>query len=441
MIYPEEYDVIVVGAGHAGCEAALASARMGLKTMLVTLNLENIALLACNPSIGGPAKGHLVREIDALGGEMGRNTDRTRLQIRMLNTTKGPAVWALRAQVDKIRYQLEMRKVLEKQPHLRLKQTSVEEIVVENCRVTGVRTNTGLFYPAKTVVLASGVYLRSEIFLGETKYSGGPNGQLAAVGLGESLLKLGLPMGRFRTTTPPRVNGDTLDFSKMIEQPGSDKPLQFSFMPIEESNLLKRKQLSCWLTNTTAETHRIIRANLGRCPFRLQPLVGAEPRYCPSIEDKVTRFADKTSHQIFLEPEGWDTNEYYVMGLFTSMPEDVQLEIIRSLPGMEKAEILRPGYGIEYDYLFPNNLEPTLEVKKIKGLFCAGQINGTSGYEEAAAQGLMAGINAALQVQGKEPLILDRSEAYIGVLIDDLVTKGIQEPYRMLTSRAEYGSF
>ncbi|MGI6143048.1 MAG: tRNA uridine-5-carboxymethylaminomethyl(34) synthesis enzyme MnmG [bacterium] len=436
MLYPKEYDVIVVGAGHAGCEAALAAARMGLQTLLVTLNLEYIAQMACNPSIGGPAKGHLVREIDALGGEMGRNTDRSRLQIRLLNTAKGPAVRALRAQVDKYRYQWEMRKVLEGQAGLDLRQAEVDALVVERGVVKGVTTNTGITYRGKAVVLTTGVYLRAEIFLGELKYSSGPNGQHAAARLSQSLLDLGFKMGRFRTTTPPRVAGDTIDFGKMTEQPGCWESLFFSLEPDQPGE--NREQLSCWLTYTTAETHRIIRENLRRSPFRLQPLPGAEPRYCPSIEDKVTRFADKPSHQIFLEPEGWNTKEYYVMGLFTSMPEDVQIKILRSLPGLEKVEMTRPGYGIEYDYLYPEQLEPTLKIRGIEGLYSAGQINGTSGYEEAAAQGLLAGINAALYVQGREPFILDRSEAYIGVLIDDLVMKGVREPYRMLTSRAEY---
>lgn len=436
MFYPKEYDVIVVGAGHAGCEAALAAARMGLQTLLLTMNLEYIAQMACNPSIGGPAKGHLVREVDALGGEMGRNTDRSRLQIRLLNTAKGPAVRALRAQVDKYRYQWEMRKVLEGQEGLDLRQAQVDALVVEGGGVKGVTTNTGITYRGKAVVLATGVYLRAEIFLGELKYASGPSGQLAAKKLSQSLLDLGFQMGRFRTTSPPRVAGDTIDFARMKEQPGSSEPLFFSLDPDPLS--WSQEQLSCWLTHTTEETHAIIRENLHRSPFRLQPLPGAEPRYCPTIEDKVTRFADRPSHQIFLEPEGWDTKEYYIMGLFTSMPEDVQIKILRTLPGLEQVKMTRPGYGIEYDYLHPDQLEPSLKIKGIDGLYAAGQINGTSGYEEAAAQGLIAGINAALYVQGREPFILDRSEAYIGVLIDDLVVKGVREPYRMLTSRAEY---
>ena len=436
MIRPKEYDVIVVGAGHAGCEAALAAARMGLVTLLLTMNLENIAQLACNPAIGGPAKGHLVREIDALGGEMGKNTDRSRLQIRVLNTAKGPAVRALRAQVDRHRYQWEMRKILEGQENLDLRQAVVDSLRVEGKAVTGVQTKTGLSFRGKAVVLATGVYLRSEIYLGEVKYAGGPGGQLPTSELSQSLQKLGFKMGRFRTTSPPRVAGDTIDFSSMVEQPGSSEPLYFSLEPIPLEP--EGAPLPCYLTHTTEETHRIIRENLGRSPFRLQPLPGAEPRYCPSIEDKVVRFADRTSHQLFLEPEGWETREYYVMGLFTSMPEDVQLEILRTIPGLERVEMVRPGYGIEYDYLYPTQLELSLGVKGMPGLYCAGQINGTSGYEEAAAQGLMAGINAALFAMGREPFILDRSQAYIGVLIDDLILKGVDEPYRMLTSRAEY---
>ncbi len=436
MIRPKEYDVIVVGAGHAGCEAALAAARMGLVTLLLTMNLENIAQLACNPAIGGPAKGHLVREIDALGGEMGKNTDRSRLQIRVLNTAKGPAVRALRAQVDRHRYQWEMRKILEGQENLDLRQAVVDSLRVEGKAVTGVQTKTGLSFRGKAVVLATGVYLRSEIYLGEVKYAGGPGGQLPTSELSQSLQKLGFKMGRFRTTSPPRVAGDTIDFSSMVEQPGSSEPLYFSLEPIPLEP--EGDQLPCYLTHTTEETHRIIRENLGRSPFRFQPLPGAEPRYCPSIEDKVVRFADRTSHQLFLEPEGWETREYYVMGLFTSMPEDVQLEILRTIPGLERVEMVRPGYGIEYDYLYPTQLELSLGVKGMPGLYCAGQINGTSGYEEAAAQGLMAGINAALFAMGREPFILDRSQAYIGVLIDDLILKGVDEPYRMLTSRAEY---
>ena len=436
MIRPKEYDVIVVGAGHAGCEAALAAARMGLVTLLLTMNLENIAQLACNPAIGGPAKGHLVREIDALGGEMGKNTDRSRLQIRVLNTAKGPAVRALRAQVDRHRYQWEMRKILEGQENLDLRQAVVDSLRVEGKAVTGVQTKTGLSFRGKAVVLATGVYLQSEIYLGEVKYAGGPGGQLPAAELSQSLQKLGFKMGRFRTTSPPRVAGDTIDFSSMVEQPGSSEPLYFSLEPIPLEP--EGAPLPCYLTHTTEETHRIIRENLGRSPFRLQPLPGAEPRYCPSIEDKVVRFADRTSHQLFLEPEGWETREYYVMGLFTSMPEDVQLEILRTIPGLERVEMVRPGYGIEYDYLYPTQLELSLGVKGMPGLYCAGQINGTSGYEEAAAQGLMAGINAALFAMGREPFILDRSQAYIGVLIDDLILKGVDEPYRMLTSRAEY---
>lgn len=429
------YDVIVVGGGHAGCEAALASARMGCKTLLLTLNIDSIALMPCNPSIGGPAKGHLVREIDALGGQMGINVDRTYIQIRMLNTGKGPAVHALRAQADKQQYQIEMIKTLQRQENLDLKQATVEHILLSpQGEVSGVVTKTGAKFTCQALVLATGTYLLGRIIIGDISYESGPNGQFAVKGLSKSLKELGLELGRFKTGTPPRLDSRTIDYSCLKEQPGDEGPYYFSFT----SKDLKRPNISCWLTYTNERTHQIIRDNLHRSPLYTGIIEGVGPRYCPSIEDKVVRFADKTSHQVFLEPEGLNTTEIYVQGLSSSLPEDVQWEMVRSVKGLEKAEIVRPGYAIEYDYIIPTQLDLTLECKKIPGLFPAGQINGTSGYEEAAAQGLIAGINAALKVKGKEPFILKRSEAYIGVLIDDLVTKGTNEPYRMLTSRAEY---
>ncbi|MDW7673090.1 MAG: tRNA uridine-5-carboxymethylaminomethyl(34) synthesis enzyme MnmG [Bacillota bacterium] len=430
----EKYDVIVIGAGHAGCEAALAAARMGCKTLIITLNLDNIALMPCNPSIGGPAKGHLVKEIDALGGEMGHNIDKTLIQIRMLNTGKGPAVHALRAQADKKAYQIKMTTTLEKQSNLDVKQALVDNLLVEDNQVIGVLTNTGTTYLAKAVVITSGTYLKGKIILGDVNYEGGPNGQLAATNLSDSLRKLGLELGRFKTGTPPRIDSRTVDFSKTMIQPGDKGNLQFSFWNKRE----EREQIPCWLTYTTETTHQIIRDNLHRSPLFSGLIEGTGPRYCPSIEDKVTRFADKNCHQIFLEPEGINTFEMYVQGFSTSLPEDVQWKMLRSIVGLEEAEIMRAGYAIEYDYVLPTQLTLGLEVKLISGLFTAGQFNGTSGYEEAAAQGLIAGINAALKVKGEEPFILKRSESYIGVLIDDLVTKGTNEPYRMLTSRAEY---
>jgi len=426
--------VIVVGAGHAGCEAALAAARMGSETLLLTISMEHIAFMPCNPSIGGPAKGHMVREIDALGGEMGRNIDKTYLQIRLLNASKGPAVHALRAQADKQDYQREMRYTLENQERLTLKQAMVDRILVEEGKVQGIVTSTGITYRGSTIVLTNGTFLRARLIMGDNIVEAGPNGQLAAKHLSESLREIGLELGRFKTGTPPRVDGKTIDFSKMEIQPGSEKALFFSFLSSGE----QREQLACWLTHTTQETHEIIRGNLHRAPLYSGVIEGTGPRYCPSIEDKIVRFADKLSHQIFLEPEGWKTHEMYVQGLSTSLPEDVQLQVLRSMPGMEKVEMMRVGYAIEYDYIIPTQLKHSLESKKVEGLFSAGQINGTSGYEEAGAQGIMAGINAALKVRGQDPLILDRSEAYIGVMIDDLVIKGVDEPYRMLTSRAEY---
>ncbi|WP_223069993.1 tRNA uridine-5-carboxymethylaminomethyl(34) synthesis enzyme MnmG [Paenibacillus caui] len=428
------YDVIVVGAGHAGSEAALAAARMGCRTLMVTINLDMIAFMPCNPSIGGPAKGHVVREIDALGGEMGRNIDKTFIQMRMLNTGKGPAVHALRAQADKFLYQHAMKETMEREPNLTLRQGMVEELIVEDGQCVGVITKTGAEYRAKAVVLTTGTYLRGKIIMGELMYESGPNNQQPSVGLAHHLRELGFELVRFKTGTPPRVHKDTIDFSQTEIQPGDDKPKFFSY----ETKGSDNEQLPCWLTYTSVDTHEIINANLHRAPMFSGVIEGTGPRYCPSIEDKIVRFSDKPKHQIFLEPEGKNTSEYYVQGLSTSMPEDVQLNILRSIPGLQNVEMMRTGYAIEYDAIVPTQLWPSLETKRLPGLFTAGQINGTSGYEEAAGQGIMAGINAARKVQGKDPVVLNRSEGYIGVLIDDLVTKGTNEPYRLLTSRAEY---
>lgn len=428
------YDVIVVGAGHAGCEAALAAARMGCSTLMVTINLDMVAFMPCNPSIGGPAKGHVVREIDALGGEMGRNIDKTFIQMRMLNTGKGPAVHALRAQADKFSYQHEMKETLERQPNLTLRQGMVEELLVEDGLCVGVETQTGAQYHAKAVVLTTGTYLRGKIIMGELMYESGPNNQQPSLRLSHHLKELGFDLVRFKTGTPPRVHGDSIDFSQTEIQPGDEKPKFFSY----ETKGSENEQLPCWLTYTSSETHDIINENLHRAPMFSGVIEGTGPRYCPSIEDKIVRFADKAKHQIFLEPEGLNTREYYVQGFSTSMPEEVQLKMLRSVPGLQNAEVMRNGYAIEYDAVVPTQLWPSLETKRLPGLFTAGQINGTSGYEEAAGQGVMAGINAARKVQGREALILDRSQGYIGVLIDDLVTKGTNEPYRLLTSRAEY---
>jgi len=428
------YDVIIIGAGHAGVEAALASARMGCNTLLTTLNMDNIAMMPCNPSVGGPAKGHLVREIDALGGEMGVNADKTCIQYRMLNTGKGPAVQALRAQADKKLYQNTMKHTCELQENLDVKQLLIDEILFEDNKVTGVVVETGEVYTCKAVVLASGTYLKGRIIIGENTYDGGPNGQRAAIKLSSCLLKADVELMRFKTGTPARVDRRSLDFSKMIIQPGDDEVHNFSFM----SDVKTREQVPCWLTYTNEQTHKIIRDNIERAPMANGIITGVGPRYCPSIETKIVRFPDKERHQLFIEPEGLDTEEMYVQGMSTSMPIDVQMEFLRTIPGLENVRIMRPGYAIEYDCINPLQLKPSLEFKKISGFFSAGQTNGTSGYEEAASQGLIAGINAALKIQGKEPLILKRSDGYIGVLIDDLVTKGTNEPYRVMTSRAEY---
>jgi tRNA uridine 5-carboxymethylaminomethyl modification enzyme len=428
------YDVIVIGAGHAGCEAGLAAARLGAKTLMVTINLDMVAFMPCNPSVGGPAKGIVVREIDALGGEMGKNIDKTYIQMRMLNTGKGPAVRALRAQADKFMYQQEMKKTIEETENLTLLQGMVERLIVEDGICKGVVTKTGATYSAKTVVITTGTYLRGEVILGELKYSSGPNNQQPAIKLSEHLEELGFDLVRFKTGTPPRVHSSTIDYSKTEIQPGDDVPRAFSY----ETTKFITDQLPCWLTYTNEHTHQIIDNNLHRSPMYSGMIKGTGPRYCPSIEDKVVRFNDKPRHQIFLEPEGRNTQEVYVQGLSTSLPEDVQHQILKTIPGLENVQMMRAGYAIEYDAVVPTQLWPTLETKKIKNLYTAGQINGTSGYEEAAGQGLMAGINAGLNALGKEQLILSRSDAYIGVLIDDLVTKGTNEPYRLLTSRAEY---
>lgn len=434
MFIAGNYDVIIIGAGHAGVEAALASARMGCNTLLTTLNMDNIAMMPCNPSVGGPAKGHLVREIDALGGEMGVNADKTCIQYRMLNTGKGPAVQALRAQADKKLYQNTMKHTCELQENLNVKQLLIDEILFEDNKVTGVVVETGEVYTCKAVVLASGTYLKGRIIIGENTYDGGPNGQRAAIKLSSCLLKAGVELMRFKTGTPARVDRRSLDFSKMIIQPGDDEVHNFSFM----SDVKTREQVPCWLTYTNEQTHKIIRDNIERAPMANGIITGVGPRYCPSIETKIVRFPDKERHQLFIEPEGLDTEEMYVQGMSTSMPIDLQMEFLRTIPGLENVRIMRPGYAIEYDCINPLQLKPSLEFKKISGFFSAGQTNGTSGYEEAASQGLIAGINAALKIQGKEPLILKRSDGYIGVLIDDLVTKGTNEPYRVMTSRAEY---
>lgn len=428
------FDVVVIGAGHAGAEAALAAARLGFETLLLTINLDSVAMMPCNPSIGGTGKGHLVREIDALGGEMGKNIDATMIQCRMLNTGKGPAVHSLRAQADKKAYQFRMKEVIENQEHLLLKQQEATRIVVEDGRITGVEVQTGAVYQCKACVICTGTYLKGKIFIGEVQYDGGPNGLFPAMQLSDSLLKQGIELQRFKTGTPARVDAKTVDYSKMQIQNGDEKIVPFSF----ETEKIEIDQVPCYLTYTNEETHRIINENMERSPLYTGDVVGVGPRYCPSIETKVMRFADKPQHQIFMEPEGLHTNEVYVQGMSSCLPEDVQIALYRTVPGMEKVEFMRSAYAIEYDCIYPTRLKASLESKDIKGLFFGGQINGTSGYEEAAAQGLIAGVNAVRAIEGKEPVVLDRSQAYIGVLIDDIITKGTEEPYRMMTSRSEY---
>ena len=432
----EEYDIIVIGAGHAGVEASLAASRMGCKVLLATINIEMLAFMPCNPSIGGSAKGIVVREVDALGGEMAKNIDKTYIQMKMLNTGKGPAVRALRAQADKELYSKEMRKTVENQENLTLRQTMIDEILVENGKVVGVRTATHQEYGAKVVIVTTGTALRGEIIIGDLKYSSGPNHSLASINLADNLKQLGLEIGRFKTGTPPRVKASSINYDETEIQPGDEAPNHFSYTSRDEDYV--KDQVPCWLTYTNGHSHEIIQNNLHRAPMFTGVVKGVGPRYCPSIEDKIVRFADKERHQLFLEPEGRNTEEVYVQGLSTSLPEDVQRDLVHSIKGLENAEMMRTGYAIEYDMVLPHQLRANLETKKISGLFTAGQTNGTSGYEEAAGQGIIAGINAALKIKGKPELILKRSDGYIGVMIDDLVTKGTIEPYRLLTSRAEY---
>ena len=432
--YAGEYDIVVIGAGHAGCEAALAAARLGMKTAIFSLSLEAVANMPCNPHIGGSSKGHLVREIDALGGEMGKNIDKTMIQIKMLNTSKGPAVHSLRAQADRKRYQMEMKHTLEKQENLDLKQAEIVNITLKDNKVKSIETDVGAIYDVKSIIVATGTYLKGKIFIGDFSKESGPDGVFPANKLSECLKKLGVNLIRFKTGTPARINRKSIDFSKMEVQKGDEGIIPFSF----EDKMKDFDQVDCYLTYTNAETHRIIRENLHRSPLYGGEISGTGPRYCPSIEDKVVRFADKERHQVFVEPIGIDTDEMYIQGMSSSLPEDVQIAMYRTIPGLEHCEFTRPAYAIEYDCIDPADLKLSLEYKKIDGLFFAGQTNGTSGYEEAACQGLIAGINASQKIKGKDPLILDRTEAYIGVLIDDIVTKGTNEPYRMMTSRAEY---